>query len=136
MPPQTGFQNLGPLILFIITAILLAVSMVGFSYVLGQRHNEKSTGFPFESGVISTGSINIRISVKFYMIAMLFVVFDIESVFIFIWALCLKEAGWAGYIGMLVFISMFVAALIYLWREGALDWAKDIRKCSNAETLK
>jgi NADH-quinone oxidoreductase subunit A len=130
MQPQTGIQVLGPLIVYIAAVLLLAAAMVGVSYLLGQHHREKSTGSPYESGIISTGNVNIRISVRFYMIAMFFVVFDIESVFIFIWALSLKEAGWAGYIEMLVFILIFLSALIYLWREGALEWAKDSRKYS------
>ena len=92
------------------------------SSVLGQRHDEHATGSPYESGILSEGSANVRFSVKFYLIAMFFVIFDLEAVFIFSWAVSVREAGWAGYFEMLVFIGILVAALVYLWRLGALDW--------------
>ncbi|MEJ2695521.1 MAG: NADH-quinone oxidoreductase subunit A [Candidatus Sulfobium sp.] len=92
------------------------------SYLLGQRHRETQTAEPYESGIASTGTARMRFDVKFYLVAMFFVIFDLESVFIFSWAVSIRDTGWAGYGEMLVFIGVLVAALGYLWRLGALDW--------------
>src|SRR5262245_59580896 len=96
--------------------------MLCLSYLLGQRHHERATSEPYESGIVSTGSARLRFSAKFYLIAMLFVIFDLEAVFIFAWAIAFSELGWGGYLGALIFIGVLFAALIYEWRIGALDW--------------
>jgi NADH-quinone oxidoreductase subunit A len=96
--------------------------MLAFSCVLGQRHNERSTGVQYESGIRSEGSAQVRLSIKFYLVAMFFVVFDLEAIFIFLWAVAGRELGWPGYSEVLIFIGVLVAALAYLWRVGALDW--------------
>jgi NADH-quinone oxidoreductase subunit A len=106
----------------------MVAGMLALSYLLGQRHRERATGEPYESGIVSTGSARLRFSAKFYLIAMLFVIFDLEAVFIFAWAVAFRELGWAGYLGALVFIGVLVAALIYEWRVGALDWGSVRRK--------
>jgi NADH-quinone oxidoreductase subunit A len=96
--------------------------MLGLSSLLGQRHTDRATGEPYESGIVSTGSARLRLSAEFYLVAMFFVIFDLEAVFIFAWAIAFREVGWAGYSEILVFIGILIAALIYLWRQGALDW--------------
>ncbi|MDA8077511.1 MAG: NADH-quinone oxidoreductase subunit A [Nitrospiraceae bacterium] len=96
--------------------------MLGLSHVLGQRHRERATAEPYESGVASTGTARLRFDVKFYLIAMFFVIFDVEAAFIFAWAIAFREAGWTGYMGILVFIGVLLALLVYLWRLGGLDW--------------
>ncbi len=111
-----------PLAVYFAAVILIVATMLAVSYVLGQRHEEPATGSPFESGIVSEGSIHVRLSVKFYLVAMLFVVFDLEAVFIFLWAIAGRELGWAGYGEVLTFIGVLVATLAYLWRTGALDW--------------
>ena len=114
--------TLWPLALYFAAVVLVVAGMLGLSYLLGQRHHERATGEPYESGIVSTGSARLRFSAKFYLIAMLFVIFDLESVFIFAWAVTFRELGWPGYLGALIFIAVLVAALIYEWRVGALDW--------------
>jgi NADH-quinone oxidoreductase subunit A len=121
---------LWPLAVYSAAVIVLVVGMLVLSYLLGQRHQERATGEPYESGIVSTGSARLRFSAKFYLIAMLFVIFDLEAVFIFAWAVAVRELGWAGYLGALVFIGVLVAALIYEWRVGALDWGGGRRKTS------
>ncbi len=116
------FPALWPLVLYFGVVLILVAGMIGVSYVLGERHRDRATGDPYESGIVSTGSARLRISVRFYLVAMFFVVFDLEAVFIFAWAVALREVGWSGYIEALVFIGVLVATLVYLWREGALDW--------------
>jgi NADH-quinone oxidoreductase subunit A len=120
--------TLWPLVVYFVLVIVLAASMLGISYVLGERHKERATGEPYESGILSTGSARIRLSAKFYLVAMFFVIFDLEAVFIFAWAIAWRELGWVGYIEVVVFIVILLAALIYLWRLGALDWGTSRRK--------
>ena len=112
---------------YFVVVLLLVAAMLAISYVLGQRHNEHATGSPYESGIVSEGSARVRVSAKFYLIAMFFVIFDLEAVFIFAWAIAARELGWAGYSEILVFIAILVAALAYLWRLGALDWSPSRR---------
>jgi NADH-quinone oxidoreductase subunit A len=96
--------------------------MYGLSYVIGQRHSDRETNFPYESGIKTTGSARVRFSVRFYIIAMLFVIFDLEVVFLFAWAIGARKLGWPGYWGLLVFVGVLVVGLLYEWRVGALDW--------------
>lgn len=117
-----GSDTLWPLGLYFLIALVVAGSMIGLSYVLGERHSDRATGEPYESGIVSTGSARVRLSVKFYVVAMLFVIFDLEAVFIFAYAVAYEEAGWAGYAGLLVFVAVLVVALVYEYRMGALDW--------------
>ncbi|RPI60299.1 MAG: NADH-quinone oxidoreductase subunit A [Planctomycetaceae bacterium] len=92
-------------------------------YVLGERvRRGRATDQPYESGILPTGNARLRLTAKFYLIAMFFVIFDLEAVFIFAWVIAFRELGWAGYIEIVIFISILIAALVYLWRQGALDW--------------
>ncbi len=113
---------LWPLVLYFGLVIVLVAGMLGLSYVLGQRHKGRSTGEPYESGMVVTGTARIRFDVKFYQNAMFFVVFDLETMFIVAWAIAARQVGWAGFIEILVFIIVLLAALVYLWRINALDW--------------
>ena len=102
--------------------VILVAAVIGTSYVLGQRHHERTTGRPYESGSPLTGTARLRFSVSFYLVAMFFVVFDVESIYIFAWAVAWRALGWAGYVEVLIFIGILLSALVYLWRLGALDW--------------
>lgn len=106
--------------------------MIGLSYFLGQRHKERATDDPYEGGILSHGSARIRFSSQFYLIAMLFVIFDVETIFIFSWAIAFQELGWYGYAGVMVFIILLVVVLIYEWRVGALDFGPDGKKILRA----
>jgi NADH-quinone oxidoreductase subunit A len=117
-----------PVLLYCAAALAVVAGMVGVSYVLGQRHRERATGEPYESGIVAMGSARLRVSAKFYLIAMFFVIFDLESVFVFAWAVSAREVGWAGYLEVVVFIGILLATLVYLWRLGALDWVTPARR--------
>jgi NADH-quinone oxidoreductase subunit A len=121
-PAHTG--PFWPLILYFVLVIILVVGMVVVSYVLGQRHREPATDTPFESGMLPTGSARLRFPAEFYLIGMFFVIFDLESVFTFAWAIAARDprVGWLGFWEITVFIVILVAALVYLWRVGALNW--------------
>ena len=111
-----------PLAVYSLVVILLVAGMLAISFVLGERHREPATGAPYESGILSEVSAHVRLSAKFYLVAMFFVIFDLEAVFIFLWAIAGRELGWAGYCEALVFIGVLAATLAYLWKVGALDW--------------
>lgn len=116
--------------LFFAAVILVVSGILILSHFLGQRHQERATGFPFEAGILPSGSARSRVSAQFYFIAVLFVIFDVESVFIFTWAIASRKLGWAGYWEITVFIGVLLAALVYLWRTGALDWGPKTGKSS------
>ncbi len=120
--PGSPSSPLWPLALYFAAVLLLVTAMLSLSYFLGERHQEKQTNEPYESGIVSTGTARVRFDVKFYLIAMFFVIFDLESVFVYAWAVSLRECGWAGYAEMLIFIAVLGAALVYLWKLGALEW--------------
>ena len=111
-----------PMAVYFAAAIAVVTAMMAASHVLGQRHRDRATDEPYESGILPTGSARLRISAKFYLIAMFFVIFDLASAFIFAWAIAFRQLGWAGYAGLLVFVGVLVSGLLYLSREGALDW--------------
>ena len=121
-------QPLWPLLVYSIAVVILVGAMIGISYVLGERHNERATGDPYESGIRATGSARLRLSAKFYLVAMFFVIFDLEAAFIVAWAVGVRELGWPGYIEIVIFIGVLLAALVYLWRVGALDWGPKPRR--------
>ena len=118
-----GSQEL-PLVVYFVLVVCVTATMLA-SYVLGQRHRDLGAGTPYESGIVSEGSARVRFSARFYLIAMFFVVFDLEAVFLFAWAVAAREAGWAGYWEAVIFIGVLLAALIYLWGVDALDWATE-----------
>ena len=120
--PEAVPANLLPLIIYFGAVLAITGVMLGGSYILGQRHHAKAADEPFESGIVPTGNVHIRFSVHFYLLAIFFVIFDMESVFLFAWSVALKESGWSGFIEALIFISVLLATLIYLWALGALDW--------------
>jgi NADH-quinone oxidoreductase subunit A len=114
--------NLPPLIIYFGAVLAITGVMLGGAYLLGQRHRAKAADEPFESGIVPVGDVHIRFSVHFYLLAIFFVIFDMETVFLFAWSIALKESGWPGFIEALVFIIVLIAALIYLWAIGALEW--------------
>jgi NADH-quinone oxidoreductase subunit A len=121
-------SNLWSIGIYSLAVLFLVGAMLGLSYVLGERHKEPATGEPYESGILPTGTARLRISVKYYLVAMFFVIFDLESAFLYAWAVAFRKLGWVGYFEVVFFIVVLLAALIYLWRIGALDWAPKDRR--------
>ena len=117
-----------PFIVFALIVISLIGIMIGLSYVLGEHHKEKTTDEPFESGIPPTGDARLRFSSGFYLIAMFFVIFDLDAAFIMLWAVSFRESGLAGYIGILIFIGLLIVLLIYELSIGALDFGPDGKK--------
>lgn len=102
--------------------------MIVLSYFLGERHKEKRTDEPYESGIPPTGDARLRFSSGFYIIAMFFVIFDLDAAFIMLWAVSFRELGVAGYIGILIFIGLLIVLLIYELSIGALDFGPNGKK--------
>ena len=120
--PVVVSNHVWPLGVYFLAVLLLVTVMLGLSYLLGQRHRDRVTDEPYESGMAPTGRAGMRLDVKFYLVAMLFVVFDLEAVFLFAWSVSLRELGWPAYIAICIFTAVLLAALFYLSRIGALEW--------------
>ena len=116
-----------PLLVYFVFVVVLVAAVLGVSYLLGQRHSEPATGEPYEGGIVSEGSARVRFSIRYALVAMFFVVFDLEAVFLFAWAGAARELGWPGYWAVVSFVGTLAAALIYIWRVGGLDWVRNPR---------
>lgn len=124
MSPLTEQPNaLWPLLVYTVAVVGLLAAMLGLSWFLGERTRGRATGEPYESGVIPVGSARQRFSAKYYLVAIFFVLFDLEVVLLFAWGIAATELGWTGYIGAMIFLAILTVALAYEWRIGALDWA-------------
>lgn len=126
---------LWPLLVYGAAVFLIVGSMLVLPALLGERHgrkparrNERGTGEPYESGIRPTGSAQIRLPIQYYLVAMFFVIFDLESVFLYAWAVAVPETGWLGFAEAAVFVTVLLAALAYLWRIGALDWSAQYQR--------
>lgn len=116
-------SSIFPLVVYFLSVIGLTGIVILLAWVVGGKVKRRpATEEPFECGIVSVGTAQIPISVEFYLIAMFFVIFDLETVFIFAWAVAFEELGWMGYIATVVFIVVLIFALIYEWKSGALDW--------------
>jgi NADH-quinone oxidoreductase subunit A len=123
-----------PLLVYAVLVLALTGAIIGLSYILGQRHRERETDDPFESGVPTTGPARFRFSIRFYLVAMFFVIFDLESAFIFAWAIGFRELGWGAYAGVLVFVLTFLLMIFYLARTGALDFITKSKRTPASRT--
>ncbi len=119
---MTPLQTYFPLAVVFAVAVAMGLALVGLATLLGPRRPSRVKAAPFECGSEPIGDARQRFGVRFYVIALLFVVFDIEAVFIYPWAVQVRELGWAGYATMAVFAGTLVAGLAYVWKKGALEW--------------
>lgn len=118
-----------PFFVFIGLILLVVLGLMGLSFVLGQRQpGGRWRGDPYESGISPAHMPRAGVSIEFYRVAVFFVIFDVEAVFLFAWAVTLREAGWRGFAEMAIFVGLLVVALAYLWRSGSLDWRRGPRE--------
>ncbi len=115
-------RTYGPMFMMLAAASLLAGLFFVLASVLGKKNPTPDKLKPFECGSESSGGRNVKLSVKFYLTAILFVVFDIEAVFVYPWAVRFRDLGWLGLAEMFGFLAVIVVALAYVWRKGALEW--------------
>ncbi len=118
---MTPLQRYFPLAITLIVAVVLACVLLGAALLLGPRRPSRVKESVFECGSDPIGSARERFGVKFYTIALLFIVFDVEAVFVYPWAVLLKDLGWSGYVAMAFFAFTLVIALAYVWKKGALE---------------
>lgn len=116
------FSAYFPVFLMLGVAALVAVGVFALTTALGPKNMTPEKAIPYESGSETTGASHIRLSIKFYLTAILFVVFDIEAVFLYPWASLFKDLGWFGFFEMLSFLVVLGVTLVYAWRKGALEW--------------
>jgi len=113
-----------PVVILTVLALVVALGMFAAATFLGPKNPSDVKSMPFEYGNASDGARNLRPSVKFYLTALLFVVFDIEAVMIYPWAVEFRSLGWTGFATMASFIVLLAVVLVYVWRKGALEWEK------------
>jgi len=119
---------LWPFLVYAGAVVLLVSAMLFISYFLGERHNEPATDDIYEGGVIADGTARMLFPVHFYIIALFFVIFDVQAVFVFAWAVSVKTLGWPGYIAICTFTGISGCELLYAWSIGALEFGPNSKK--------
>ena len=129
--PDNYFARYLPLLLHFTIATVIAGAIVTLSWLIGQHKPNRAKLSPYECGVPPVGDARERFSVKFYMVAMLFILFDVEAVFLYPWAVILRELKMFGFWEMIVYIAIFLVGLFYVWKKGVLDWGLSSAKRGN-----
>jgi NADH-quinone oxidoreductase subunit A len=111
-----------PLVMLLALAVFIPAVLVAIASLSGPKRPTPKKNTPFESGVDPVGDARRRFSIKFFLVALLFLIFDVEVVFVFPWAVLFRQLGWFGFIEMAVFLVILVIGLYYVWRKGALEW--------------
>ena len=111
-----------PVLLFIVVAIIVACAAVGFSFLIGKQKPDPEKNSAYECGFQAFSDARHRFDVRFYLVAILFIIFDLEVAFLFPWAITLGAVGWAGFWAMMLFLGILTVGFIYEWKKGALEW--------------
>ncbi|MBV9573873.1 MAG: NADH-quinone oxidoreductase subunit A [Acidobacteriales bacterium] len=122
--PDNYFVRYLPLLIHFLLAAALAGAVVTLSWVIGYRRPTRAKVSPYECGITPVGDARGRFSVKFYLVAMLFILFDVEAVFLYPWAVILRQLKMYGFWEMLVYIGIVLVGFFYIWKEGVLDWGQ------------
>lgn len=123
--PNSYSQLYFPVLVQIVIAMVIAAGLIGVSALLGKRAKSPQKDMPYESGMLPTGSARERFSVKFYLVAMVFILFDIEAIFLYPWAVVYRQLRLFGFFEMLVFVALVLVGFFYVWKKGALDWSQE-----------
>ncbi len=121
--PQTYPETYWPVLLQALIAMAVAAGMLGISYILGKKVRNRVKDMPYECGITPTGNARERFSVKFYLVGMLFILFDIEAIFLYPWAVVYRELKLFAFFEMFLFIVLILAGFFYIWKKGALEWS-------------
>src|SRR5205807_8271227 len=119
-------QGWSSILIMIALGAGFALVSVVLSSLLGPRKPTPEKAAPYECGMPAIGDARERQSIKFYLVAMIFLLFDIEVAFLYPWAMALRQLGWNGFMQVVLFILLLLAGYVYVWREGVLDWGSDI----------
>ena len=122
--PTSPLEVYFPVLIQILLATALAAGLVGASFVLGKKVKNKVKDMPYESGMVPIGTASERFSVKFYLVAMLFILFDIEAVFLYPWVVVYGDLKMFAFAEMFVFVIFILSGFFYIWKKGVLDWSK------------
>lgn len=125
--PTTYAETYFPVLVQVLIALAVAGGMIGASAVIGRKVRDRVKDSPYESGMIPVGSARERFSVKFYLVAMLFILFDIEAIFLYPWAVVYRELKLFAFAEMVVFMVMVLCGFFYIWKKGVLDWSREDR---------
>ena len=120
--PDNYFARYLPLLLHILAVAIVASAIVTLSWILGKRRPTRAKLSPYECGMVPVGDARERFSVKFYLVAMLFILFDVEAVFLYPWAVILRDLKMFGFWEMMVYITIVLVGFFYVWKKGVLDW--------------
>ena len=112
-----------PVLLQVAIAMAVATLMLGLSYLLGKKVRNRVKDMPYESGIVPIGDARQRFSVKFYLVGMLFILFDIEAIFLYPWAVVYRQLKMFAFVEMLIFIVLILCGFFFIWKKGALDWS-------------
>ncbi len=121
--PTTPLEVYFPLLVQALIGLGLAIGLVAASSVLGKKLANKIKDSPYECGMAPQGSAEERFSVKFYLVAMLFILFDIEAVFLYPWVVVYRDLGWVAFVEMALFVVLILSGFLYIWKKGVLDWS-------------
>jgi NADH-quinone oxidoreductase subunit A len=133
MPENSYFAHYIPLLIQVIVAMALATVMITLSHLLGKHKWTRAKNTAYECGITPTGDAQQRFSVKFYLVGMLFILFDVEAVFLYPWAVVFRDlprltgSRWFGFWEMLIYIGLVLVGFFYIWKKGILDWNKPER---------
>ncbi len=127
MPTSLPEQWL-PVLMQSVLALVIACALVGLSFLIGRNVKNRVKDMPYECGIEPTGDARERFSVKFYLVAMLFILFDIEAIFLYPWAVVYKQLKMFAFVEMLAFVALVMAGFFFVWKKGVLDWAQTERE--------
>ena len=113
-----------PLLIYFLVVAAVAAAILGLSAWVGVKRPSQAKLSPYECGSPPVGDAQERFSVSFYLVAMLFILFDVEAVFLYPWAVVFKSLKWFGFVEMLLYIAVLLAGYVYIWKKGALDWKR------------
>lgn len=122
--PSSPLEAYFPVLVQAVLGIVIAIGLVAASYLLGHRVRNKVKDQPYECGMTPVGAADGRFSVKFYLVAMLFILFDIEAIFLYPWVVVYRELKWVAFVEMFVFVVLIFSGFIYIMKKGVLDWAQ------------
>ena len=123
--PTTYPETYFPVLVQIAIAVVVAGALVALSYLIGKRVKDRVKDTPYECGIAPTGSARERFSVKFYLVGIVFILFDIEAVFLYPWAVVYRELKMFAFVDMLLFVVLILVGFFYVWKKGALDWSSE-----------
>src|SRR5512147_1054811 len=121
--PKSYTELYFPVLVQAVIAMGLAAGLLTVSWLFGKRVRNRIKDMPYESGIAPTGNARERFSVKFYLVGMLFILFDIEAIFLYPWAVVYRELKMFAFVEMLIFMALVLAGFFYIWKKGALDWS-------------